>query len=169
MFVAHLPAGYVLTKKLQNRWQMKSYLLFGLIGSLFPDVDIFYFYLIDGRQTLHHEYWIHIPFYWLVIAIVTHVIIHLFGKKQYHFAALFFFVGIFSHLFLDTIVGKILWLYPLTDNAYYFFEVPAVHGFWVFNFIFHWTFLFEIFFIVWAVFIFLKNRYLQQCKVSTQS
>jgi len=157
MFIAHLPAGYILTKTLQKKWRISRYLLFGLVGSLFPDFDLLYFYLIDGQQTLHHEYWIHVPFYWLIIAGVIHLLIRFFGKKQHHFMALFFFSGIFLHLFLDTVVGKILWFYPFTDHAYYLFEVPAVYDFWVFNFIFHWTFLFELFIVTWALLLLLKK------------
>ena len=63
---------------------------------------MFYFYLIDQRQNLHHGYWIHTPFWWLLIATIT-------------FAA--------------------IWLLK---------EVPAVHDFWVWNFVLHWTFLFEV-------------------------
>lgn len=158
MFIGHLPAGYLLTKKIQQKTQVNKYLAWGLIASVLPDIDLLYFYLIDHRQTMHHEYWIHIPFYWLIIAIITFLILLLLKKRAYYILALIFFANIFLHLFLDTIVGHIEWLYPFTERTYYFFEVPAVYDFWVYNFFFHWTFLFEIAVIVWALTLFFIER-----------
>ncbi len=158
MFIGHLPAGYVLTKTVQKNIKTTKYLLAGLIASVLPDVDILYFYLIDNRQNLHHSYWIHIPFYWLILAVITFAVLRLLKKKDYMIAAIIFFSNVFLHFILDTIVGKIEWLFPFTDKAYYMFDVPAVYGFWAYNFIFHWTFLFEIGAIVWAIYIFVKNK-----------
>ncbi|MEK7672778.1 MAG: metal-dependent hydrolase [Patescibacteria group bacterium] len=160
MFIGHLPAGYILTKKIQGKLKTNRYLWIGLIASIFPDFDVFYFYFIDKSQHLHHGYWTHLPFDWLVISAVTLLILWLLKKKDYTIAAIIFFSNIFLHFILDTIVGKIEWLYPFTDKAYSLFEVPAVYDFWVWNFIFHWTFLFEIAVIIWAIFDFCsrKNR-----------
>ncbi len=153
MFIGHLPAGYILTKSIQKKSKIKNYLFLGLIGSLLPDIDIFYFYFIDKRQHLHHDYWIHTPFYWLIIAFVSFGFIKLFRKPEFKIAALIFFSNIFLHLLLDTIVGKINWLFPLTNKSIYLFNVPAIYGHWVLNFIFHWTFLFEVAVIIIALII----------------
>ncbi len=157
MFIGHLPAAYILTKKIQSKFKTDRYLLIGLLAGILPDLDLFYFYLIDNKQNLHHSYWTHIPFYWLIIAIITVFTLHLFKKKAYTVAALIFFSNIFLHLTLDTIVGKVEWLYPLTNTSYYLFNVPAIYDFWVYNFIFHWTFLLEIGVIVWAIYLSLKQ------------
>ena len=158
MFLGHLPAGYILTKTLQKRFRTDRYLLLGLVASILPDVDIVYFYLVDHRQTLHHSYWIHIPFYWLMLAAATFLVLWLFKKKEYMMVAVIFFSNILLHLILDTLVGKIQWLYPFADKAYYLFDVPAVHDFWLYNFIFHWTFLLELATIGWAIYLFIKQR-----------
>lgn len=158
MFIGHLPAGYVLTKKIQKRTQVDRFLSVGLLASILPDFDLIYFYGFDGHQNLHHSYWIHIPFYWLIIALVTFLMLIPVKKKEYYVLALIFFANVFLHLFLDTIVGKIEWLYPFSEHSYFFFEVPARYSFWVWNFVFHWTFLFEIAVIIWAAFLFLKER-----------
>src|SRR3989338_5106083 len=100
MFIGHLPAGYVLTKTVQKNIKTTKYLFIGLIASVLPDIDILYFYLIDNRQNLHHSYWIHIPFYWLIIAVVTFAIIWLTKKKEYIIASIIFFSNIFLHLFV---------------------------------------------------------------------
>lgn len=151
MFIGHLPAGYILTKKLQKNFKNPKYLWVGLIGSIFPDIDMFWFYFIDNRQHLHHSYWTHLPFDWLVLGLLTFLLLFLLKKKQYFFAAGIFFANVFLHLFLDTIVGKIEWLYPFSEKSFAFFEVPSHYSFWVLNFVFHWTFLFEIFVIIWAL------------------
>ncbi|MDD2785496.1 MAG: metal-dependent hydrolase [Patescibacteria group bacterium] len=158
MFIAHLPAGYILTTTLQKKLKTNKYLLLGLIASILPDVDLFYFFLVDNRQYLHHGYWSHIPFYWLLIAVVTLIVAWLAKKKEYMFASVIFFSNIFLHLILDTIVGRIEWLYPFTNKAFYLFSVPNVYGFWVYNFAFHWTFLFEVGLIAWAGYILFKER-----------
>lgn len=153
MFIAHLPAGYLLTKAMQRKCKINKYLLVGLLASVFPDLDLLYFYLIDNRQHLHHSYWTHIPFFWLVAATLTFFL----KKKNHKILAAIFFANIFLHLVLDTIVGKIEWLYPLTDKSYYLFHAPSLYSFWVYNFIFHWTFLFEITITIAAIFVFLKS------------
>ncbi|MDH5596812.1 MAG: metal-dependent hydrolase [Candidatus Peregrinibacteria bacterium] len=158
MFVGHLPAGYVLTRALQKKLELRKYLLIGLIASVFPDTDIFYFYLVDNRQTLHHSYWIHIPFYWIVIALITFAFLWVLNRREHMLAAVVFFGNIFLHLMLDTIVGKIEWLFPFSEKAIYLFDVPAVHSFWVYNFIFHWTFLLEIVVILWALNLFFEDK-----------
>ncbi len=157
MFLGHLPAGYVLTKTLQKKFKTAKYLLIGLIASILPDADLFYFYLVDEKQHLHHSYWIHTPFYWVVIATITFPLLWFFKKKDLMVGVAIFFSNVFLHLFLDTIVGKIEWLFPLTEKAYYIFEVPDIYNFWVYNFIFHWTFLFEIAVMVWATYILCKQ------------
>lgn len=158
MFIGHIPAGYILTKIIQKKIKIQYCLFIGLIGSIFPDLDMLYFYLIDNRQHLHHSYWTHIPFYWLSIAVIILALLRILKKKTYLIAAIIFLSNIFLHLFLDTLFGKIAWLFPFTDKAYYLFEVPSVHSFWIYNFIFHWTFLFEIGVITWAIYLFFKDR-----------
>lgn len=152
MFIGHLPAGYLLTEKLQKHLKLKGYVALGLIASVVPDFDLFYFYLFDERANFHHSYWTHIPFYWLLIAIFTALVLMIFKQRRYFGAALIFFSNIFLHLFLDTIVGKIEWLSPFNETSFAFFEVPARYNWWVWNFVFHWTFLFEIVIVVWALY-----------------
>ena len=164
MFIGHLPAGYILTETVQEKFKTSRYLLIGLIASVLPDIDVPYFYFVDHQQNLHHGYWIHIPFYWLIIASITFFVIWALKKKAYMVAAIIFFSNIFLHLFLDTIVGKIEWLYPFSDKSFAFFEVPAVYDWWVYNFVFHWTFLFEMVVIIWAIFILIRRRNKQKIR-----
>ena len=158
MFIGHLPAGYVLTTFLQKPLRTRRFLFIGLVASVLPDADIFYFYLFDNQNHLHHGYWTHTPFYWALMAVVAFAILWISRRRVYLAGAVIFFSNVFLHLCLDTIVGKVEWLYPLTEKSFYLFAVPATHDWWVYNFLFHWTFLFEIVAVIWAIAVFFLRR-----------
>jgi inner membrane protein len=158
MFIAHLPAGYLLTLKLQAWFKTKKYLWLGLVASVLPDIDIFYFLLFDGRRTFHHLYLTHLPFYWAVLALAVYLALLLTKQKKLIPAATVFFANIFLHLILDTIVGGILWLYPFSNLSYHLITVPAKYSFWVYSFVFHWTFLLELGITAGALGLFLKKK-----------
>ncbi len=165
MFIGHIPAGYISTKTvfqiLPNRYikniRLQYAIWWGIIGSIFPDFDMFYFYLIDKRQHLHHGYWTHIPFYWSCIFLLIFSILISYRKLSLTIYLFVFSINIFIHLFLDTIVGKIRWLYPFSSHDFVFFHVPALYNWWVWNFVFHWTFLFEIVIVAIAAFLIIRN------------
>jgi len=158
MFIAHLPAGYLLTRFLQRKLKTPKYLWVGLLASVLPDFDLLYFYLVDHRQTLHHEYWIHLPVHWLSISLLA-VVLLLFTKNRKYFLISTIFLGnIFLHLLLDTFVAGILWLYPFSRASFHLATVPARYPFWVENFAFHWTFMVEIIIIIWALVEFWKSQ-----------
>lgn len=158
MFIGHLPAGFILTNFLQKRLRDKRFLWLGLIGSVLPDIDLLYFYLVDNRQTLHHDYWIHIPFYWFCICLISFACLYLFRQNRLYTAAIIFFANIFLHLLLDTVVGGIVWLYPLSEHSLFLTVVPARYQPWYLSFVFHWTFLLEIGLIVWTIVKLVKDR-----------
>ena len=157
MFIAHLPAGYLLSKAIQKKFNNSKYLWLGLLGSVFPDLDLFYFYLINKRQTAHHEYWSHIPFLWLLIGALTFLAIKISKKDNWNLPAILFFVGIFSHMVLDSIAAPIHWLYPFYTQDFQLIDVPSVYSWWVLNFILHWSFLLEIAICALAGFVFIKE------------
>ncbi len=166
MFFGHIPAGYISTKILlhkngTNNNQSKRYrwiLFLGIVAGITPDFDIPYFYLIDNRQHLHHGYWTHLPIYWAGFFTLWFTLSRVFRAVPFGIYGTVVSVNLFLHLFLDTIVGKIRWLYPFSGRDFVFFHVPAVHKWWVANFVFHWTFLFEIALAVVAVYFFIKSR-----------
>ena len=150
MFIAHAPAGYVLTSFLLKSYSdefsakvFKRLFYVGIIASVFPDLDLFYFYFIDRRQHLHHSYWIHIPFYWLLIVVCWAVATYSFKSKGMFVAGGIVGANIFLHLVLDTVTGKIRWFYPFSRYDVVLVNVPARYGWWVWNFLLHWTFMLE--------------------------
>ncbi len=144
MFIAHLPASYIITRILQDKFNNHKYLWIGLMGSVVPDLDLLYFYLVSKRKVAHHEYWSHFPSFWLAIAMLTFSLIKIFKKNYWQFPVILFFVGIFSHLVLDSIAAPIHWLAPFSGQDFQLINVPAVYNWWVLNFVLHWTFLLEL-------------------------
>jgi len=163
MFIGHLPAGYLLTRMMSTeasgqKSSGKIRMFTGLLCSVLPDIDMIYFYAIDNRQHLHHGYWTHIPLFWLIIFLLLWIGAMLSGRKRLLTWLKLGAANILVHLLLDTIVGKIRWLYPFSRRDYFFFEVPSLYNHFVLNFLLHWSFLFEIVLCIAAGYVFLKNR-----------
>lgn len=163
MFLAHMPAGYMASKFLLSQFQLdpsktKWLLLLGLSGSISPDLDMLYFYLIDNRQHSHHSYWTHIPFYWISLLGFCYCIAAI-VKSRFLVAAATVFIGcILLHLSLDTFVGGgIKWLYPIQNSYTNIFSIPSRHGYWLWNYILHWTTLVELTIISFAAITFWKT------------
>lgn len=159
MFIAHLPAGYILTRFIQRRLKTTKYLWVGLAAGVLPDLDLIYFYLIDHRRTLHHEYWIHLPVFWFAIWIVA-LVANLFVKgRKLYLVSTIFLANIFLHLALDTFAAGITWLYPFSRASFVLVTVPARYSSWIASFVFHWTFLVELAIVLWALAVILvENR-----------
>lgn len=150
MFIAHLPAGYLLTTRLQTKLQTRGLLWLGLLASVTPDFDLAYFYFLDQRQTLHHAYWTHIPAFWFFILAVALLLGFFIRKAWYRPAVIIFFANIFLHFVLDTFVAGIKWVYPVSLISLRVFQVPAMQDLWILNFILHWTFALELLILIWA-------------------
>ncbi len=147
MLIAHMPAGYLVSRLIADKTaattkEARLILACGLIASILPDFDLLYFYLIDNRQTLHHSYWPHIPIYWLVLFPFAYI-----ATKRWRsikLATLTVFANLFTHLLLDSVAGGIHWGYPVTEDLYHLITIPSQYSHWVLNFVFHWSFSFEI-------------------------
>ncbi|WP_010138413.1 metal-dependent hydrolase [Oceanicola sp. S124] len=141
MFLAHLPAGYLLARQLAKR---RALILTGCAASLLPDTDLLWFYLVDQRQTLHHAYVFHWPLFWIATALAGWGLARVLNRPR-----ILPFLGValaclLLHMVLDSLAGGIAWLAPLSDLELRLVEVPARHGWWVWNFVLHWTMLVEV-------------------------
>ena len=170
MFIAHAPAGYLLTRILSRTLFKKivlpertnrlyQYLMIaGISGNVLPDFDFIYHFFIDPYQIPHHKYWTHIPFFWLGLW----GLLFLIGKwrRSPHFIILSttFCLNAIFHLVLDTITGMIYWFYPLSSKGLNVFKVADGHVLWINNFMYHWTFLIEVGIIAIAMIIFLRIK-----------
>lgn len=162
MFIAHMPAGFLLSRHiLKNNREASGYvkfLLLGLVSSIAPDFDLAYFYLIDNRQHPHHSYWTHIPFFWLCIYTALLLPVYKwFGMRGIRLLSMVLLCGLL-HLLLDSFASGIKWLYPFDTSYYGIWRIPSVYNWWVANYLFHWTFLIELLICSAAVYIFYRDR-----------
>lgn len=157
MFIAHLPAGYLLGRGFE-RVSPRGVIPVALFGSLFPDLDLFYFYLIDNRQHHHHSYWIHFPVVWGGLLVLSLVWFSLCRKSRAALLSVVFCASGFLHLVLDSVVGDIAWLAPYSGDFYHLAKVEPGFKPWWLNFILHWSFLLEVAIVAAAVVLFIKRR-----------
>lgn len=161
MFIAHIPVGY-----LSGSWiTQKGTHLYGLmcamiLGSIAPDIDMLYFYLVDGRSTHHHLYWTHYPILWCSLCLFFGAAT-LFLKNHWRtwgILGLAFSAQAILHLICDTLVGDIWWFAPWIDQPYALAHVPALYHPWWLNFILHWSFAIELILSIAAVYLFIRKK-----------
>lgn len=157
MFIAHLPAGYLLGQGF-NRLRLKGVVAAAMLGSIFPDLDLFYFYLVDGKQHHHHSYWIHYPLPWVVLFIASLVWLYFRRQSAWAILSTVFNAGVLLHLALDCVSGDIMLFAPFSKTFYSVVTIKAVYQPWWLNFFLHWTFLAELLIIAASVAIFMRNR-----------
>ncbi|MFP5390627.1 MAG: metal-dependent hydrolase [Gammaproteobacteria bacterium] len=163
MFIAHAPVGYLLGSSFIKRAGTAPItatmaIWVSILGSLAPDVDMLYFYLIDHRQTHHHKYLTHWPVVWLTLLVCALGWRLARRHSRAATASVLFAACALVHLLMDTIVGDIWWLAPLTDNPFSFFTVQARFTPWWLNFVLHWSFALELGLLAWALARYRRSR-----------
>jgi inner membrane protein len=155
VIVAHLPAGYLTARAAGAR--RGAVMSAALVGSVLPDFDLIWFYLVDHRSVLHHRYWVHIPAFWIVVAVAALPVVWRFARGGFAMAAMFF-AAVLIHLVLDTPVGGIMWLWPFDDHLYRLAEVQQSERHWIATFMMHPSFLAEVAIIALAAFLLINER-----------
>ena len=154
MFIGHLPGGYlatagILSLRRDSPKMRRALLVAGLVASVLPDLDLIYFYIFDARHHLHHTYWPHRPAFWLVFFVLAAPAAACFPRfRGFYLVAS---ANIFVHLGLDSIAAEVFWLYPFSPDAFGLVTVPSVYGWWVLNFLFHWSFTLELVLVATAI------------------
>lgn len=152
MLTAHLPSGYCFAKMSRlHGWAFAA----AVTGAVLPDADMLFFYFIDHKAIHHHRYWVHIPFFWTVVAGIA---LPLLWSTCYKPAALAFLAAVSLHLTLDSVGGGIMWLAPFNTELWELVAIPARYPHWILSFLLHWTILIELLIWVWAAYFFLKQR-----------
>lgn len=168
MIIGHMPAGFLVSYILLRRHRSQSaymiLLLAGLFASIAPDLDLFYHHIVDDRQHGHHGYWTHIPIFWLSIYLVLFFPVRHCWKQQGPLSLHVMFFAVMSHMLLDSVTSGIKWLYPF-DNHYYglwrLWLIPDRHDWWVWNYIWHWTFLYELTILTACLMVIWRDRLLR--------
>tara|TARA_R110002074_G_scaffold106625_5_gene230471 strand:+ start:14842 stop:15258 length:417 start_codon:yes stop_codon:yes gene_type:complete len=113
MFIAHVSAGYLLTRSLRHVLNRTERLTI-LVGSLLPDVDLLLFYFRDGQSAHHHTYLTHRPVFWVAV-----VGLGLAAQRRHRSGRMLGVLGMAGllHLILDAVGGAINWGWP--DGGYH--------------------------------------------------
>ena len=119
-----------------------------IAGSVAPDLDLIWFYLIDNRQIHHHRYLVHVPLACALVLMPLVALVHRFARPLLP-AMIAFSLALLLHHLLDTPVGGILWLWPWDDRLITLVTVPARHTPWILNFLLHWSFILEL--VIWGI------------------
>ena len=141
MFIAHLPAAYLLSAILTEARPGAARAAL-LVGALLPDVDLIYQVLWDGYAQHHHTYLTHRPAFWCSGVVIARVLGWVAPDTGQVLRMLS--TGALLHLALDTIAGRIDWGWPLLQLAGPLVEVPARFDLWIWSFLLHWTFAAEL-------------------------
>lgn len=159
MFFAHLPAGYMVSRALLQccpvanpKWVLAA----GMLGGVWPDIDLLYLYLLDTTPQHHHTYWTHLPVAWLGMALLAWIASRERGPA-FRLPLAAFLLGWASHLLLDSVTGDIWWLYPLIDLPYSLAHVEAIYQPWWMNFLLHWSMAIELAIITIALWVEAKS------------
>lgn len=152
MFFAHLPAGYLLTRGLLAAAPAarlpadarRNLMVAGLVGSVLPDADLFWFYLVSDRSLGHHAFATHTPAFWLAASIAFGLSAWAMMANRWHWLNLVVLANVLLHLALDTVAAPIRWLFPVSAEPFTLFPVDRVPGPWILSFLTHWTMLLEL-------------------------
>ena len=128
-----------------------------LVGSLLPDVDLFWCYLVDKGQFHHHGYVTHWPVLWVSLSAAA---LLWYGVRKSGAAAalLALAVSALVHVLLDGVVGDIQLFAPWSREYYALATVPAVYRPWWLNFFLHWSMLVELLICAWASYLFFSCK-----------
>ncbi len=159
MFLAHLPAGYLsAVAARQSGLRQRGAAVACLVGSLFPDIDLAYCYLVDGGQVHHHLYVTHFPLLWLALLLPALVACAVARWRAWAMVAALFCGSCLLHLALDMLVGDIPLLAPWDMSLIALARVEARFSPWWLNFFLHWSMLVELALIAAAFIVWRRRR-----------
>ena len=118
MFIGHIPASYLLTRRLLRNTApafQRRLLWLGLAVGIAPDLDLLWFFLVDQRRHVHHSYLTHIPGAWILALLTAAAVLSIRHASRSAWLALCV-IGAngLLHLVLDSVAGGIRWLWPWT-------------------------------------------------------
>lgn len=109
MILAHGPLGYLLAYAVRQRWPYpRWYYWFGASGGIFPDIDLFYYYLVDSSVS-HHQLLTHSILPYIILLVIA------WGIKPVRLPVMLFALGCISHVLADTLTGYVAIVSPLSD------------------------------------------------------
>ncbi|MDH5453338.1 MAG: metal-dependent hydrolase [Paracoccaceae bacterium] len=149
MITAHIPAGYALAKSM--RWTGAAFTA-AIVGAVFPDIDLIWYFFIDDRLINHHRYWVHVPLFTVLASAILIVV------TRRHPVAIAFAAGWTLHILLDAPTGRLMWLWPVSNTLYAPIDVPPTRSHWILSFLTHWSVVFEVSIWAFAATLFVRRK-----------
>lgn len=157
MLIAHLPAGYIIGSVARTTApKAPGLMLAALVGSVAPDFDTAWFWLVDNGGVHHRTYPTHWPLFWAAVAIVAIPLAAVLARR-WSAAVTVFLLAVLSHMILDSVTAPMFWLKPFSDSAVELVPIPAAYSHWLLSFVLHWTFTLEVAICAAAVWMAAKN------------
>jgi len=145
-----------MVSKTFNRENKTAMVICGVLFSIWPDLDLIYFYLFDSTKTFHHYYIPHLPAAMLAALLLSAPLFICVRPVRPYYKL--FFINWALHLVLDCYTGGIAWLYPIRPEIYKLIDsIPEIHPSWYISFILHPSFLVELAVLATAIFVFLLD------------
>lgn len=133
MIFAHGPVGMLATAALKpalrqvipqvvhRNWMRLLWI--GFLGGIIPDLDLFYYYLIDASES-HRTFITHTPLPYLVLLVIALV---WWSMRRHRWAAygIVFAIGALSHIGADMLASEVRLLYPFTNIYIGLGDIPA--------------------------------------------
>lgn len=157
MFIGHLPSAYLVYRLAAPRSLSKATFRAGMVGAVFPDIDMLWFYFVDDRGHHHHWYLTHRPAVWLGLLLLCGLLTYL-SRTRHVAIGISFCIGALIHIVFDSIAGQVYWLWPLSDATVTLVVVPPTHSHYILSFLAHWIFKVEIAVTILAAIVFLHGR-----------
>lgn len=120
MIFAHGPASFLLCHVFKKHWS-KNFsrrniiwlFIISIIGGIFPDIDLIYYYLSSASFS-HHEIFTHSLLFYVILCGTACFIGWLLKKRIVYVGSIIFFGGILTHFIADSIGAGVVWLYPFS-------------------------------------------------------
>lgn len=164
MFIAHLPVAYLASRALAKRGAGSSaegrrLIGLGMAAGLAPDLDLLWFFLVDQRRQVHHNYLPHLPAFAIAcIAAAALALAMARARRETWLALAAAGLNWMLHLVLDTVAGGVQWLWPLSRHELVLSHVEARYQPWYLNFLLHWTFALELALVTVALWTWKRRR-----------
>lgn len=153
MFIGHMPAAYLGITALRRPFS-KPVMAAALIGSVFPDIDMIWFYFIDHGAIHHHHYLTHRPILYVIALAIAWIL-----PRKLGYAPMAFCLAVILHVALDSVAGSIAWGWPFSDVARPLTVVEATHDHWIKSFMHHWYFKLELVLTAVAITVAIKRNF----------
>lgn len=117
MIFAHAPLGYLTAYVTRQRRPIQ--LAVAALGGIFPDIDLFYYYLFDASLN-HRQFLTHSALPYLSIMVLGVAFVKMRSQRVKYIGIILvaFAVGACSHLLADSLTGRLVWLFPLSTTLY---------------------------------------------------